>query len=212
MNDLTGRRFGRLIVLGPTDRRYCGNIIWRCRCDCGNEIERPGSMLLRKQTSSCGCYARDYHYVHGGKDTPEYEIWCAVKKRCLNPNDTAYRYYGGRGITICDRWKNSFASFIEDMGKRPSKEHSIDRIDDNKGYEPGNCRWATRIEQMNNVRTNHRIDVYGESLTIEQAARKYGLNSRTLYYRVIKGWDLEEAVSRRPSLSFKHKFKKKLTK
>lgn len=156
--DITGRRFGLLSVLRENGK-LSGKIAWLCRCNCGNERTIRVSSLVRGLTQSCGCVGRSragtLNLSHGeaGLRTPEYNTWKSIKSRCLNPNSTGYEYYGGRGITICDRWRDSFESFLADVGRRPSAKHSIDRYPDNNGnYEPGNVRWATASEQCFNRR------------------------------------------------------------
>src|SRR5690606_36633953 len=129
---------------------------WLCLCDCGNEKSVRADSLVSGRILSCGCYHKEAvsqrTRTHGLSNTLEYHIWENMIQRCTNPNHLAFGYYGGRGITVCDRWRNDFTAFINDMGPRPSNCYSVDRIDVNKGYEPGNCRWATRETQMRNTR------------------------------------------------------------
>lgn len=152
--DLTGMVFGRLTVVcrGP---RQGAKITWACRCECGRLSMAHGQDLRSGKHRSCGCLHLERVTKHGvsapGRRTPTYHSWTAMKMRCLQPNHRKYAYYGGRGITICERWRNSFSAFVEDMGERPAG-HSLDRIDTNGNYEPGNCRWATRDEQRANQR------------------------------------------------------------
>jgi|SRR6267142_833044 len=161
--DLTGKRFGRLIVQWPVGRKgivdKSPSLIWLCLCDCGNVIPVIGQHLRGGGTKSCGCFRHDFRVIHGhnrsrltsGK-SPEYNSWDHMVQRCMNRKNTAWKYYGGRGIKVCKRWQK-FDNFLADMGSRPSTKHSIDRFPNNNGnYEPGNCRWATRIQQMNNTR------------------------------------------------------------
>lgn len=161
-HDLTGRRFGRLVALGPVEIvRYTGatQIKWLCRCDCGGETRALAQNLRKGHSGSCGCLIREVcgnnfrtHGQGGRKITPEYRAWTKMKERCLDPRNKRYADWGGRGISICREWLNDFQRFYSDMGKRPSPDHSLDRINVNGNYEPGNCRWATRLEQARNKR------------------------------------------------------------
>ena len=161
MNDLTGRHFGRLTIIKKTTKRQGGHIIWKALCICGKITYPTSNNLLRGISQSCGCLQREKAKKrltqHGMCGTTEYQIWCGIIKRCYNPNCQRYSDYGGRGIFVCDRWRNNFDVFYKDMGLRP-KSKSLDRWPDhNGGYEPGNVRWATPHEQ----RMNSRPKSYG---------------------------------------------------
>jgi hypothetical protein len=152
--DLTGQRFGRLVVAAFAGRHSGRQALWRCHCDCGNISTVHGVNLRRGFSKSCGCLGAEnrLRLKHGHtinrKRSPEHRVWTGMKDRCINDNSVKWKRYGGRGIKVCDRWLNSFENFLADMGPRPSLQHTLDRYPDNDGdYEPGNVRWATRKEQ-----------------------------------------------------------------
>jgi hypothetical protein len=188
--DISGERFGKLVAIAPTNKKASnGSIIWKYQCDCGNVIYRPASL---RGIKSCGCITRK----HGKAHTKLYKIWSSMKSRCNNPNDKYYHNYGGRGITVCDRWDKAdgFKNFYADVGE-PQKGMSLDRIDNNKGYSPENCRWATRKEQQNNTRVNRMITINGTTKTIHQWCDQMGIKYETARRRIdTYGWSVEEAI------------------
>lgn len=165
-------------------------------CECGEEFEAYIAHV--KGGSGCGCkMGNPTHENTRVTNTPEYTSWCQMKSRCLNPNNPSYPVYGGRGITICDRWINSFENFLSDMGKKPSALHSLDRYpDNNSGYGPANCRWATRTEQQRNYSLNRLIDFNGETKCLSEWAEIHNLPSRIVWFRLFRlGWTPEKCFS-----------------
>jgi hypothetical protein len=177
--NLTGMKFGRLTAIKPLRQGKQGMWIWLCKCDCGNTKEVSSTQLLQHLTTSCGCarFKEDAYRNH-----PEYTIYTAIKRRCNNKNCKSYYRYGGRGIRMCEEWSKDFMKFLEDMGKRPSPKHSIERIDNNGNYEPSNCRWATNIEQANNKSNNVKFTYNDCEYTLKQFARKFNFNYKNLHY------------------------------
>jgi len=193
--DLTGQQFSYLTAIRHIKN---GKSRWLCRCVCGKETVVLSYRLRSGRVRSCGCKRMELiiaknkarGFRGGRQNRPLYNTWLGMVQRCTNPESSCYQHYGGRGITVCDRWLNSFDAFSEDMGPRP-KGKSIDRIDNNKGYSPDNCRWATRHEQMNNTRQNVWIEHNGVTMTASQWSRELGINVRTLCDRAKKGWPAE---------------------
>lgn len=196
--DLTGLTFERLTV-----KRYLGKRRWECVCECGTIKSVSADNLKSGQIKSCGCLFRELltskNTKHGHSKSPTYKSWAGAKDRCTNPNTPYYSSYGGRGIKMCDRWARSFEAFLEDMGERPSPKHSLDRIDNNGNYEPGNCRWSTMEEQANNRRSNRAFSAFGESKTIADWLRDPRCVVRlatTLRNRIVEyGWPPEKAIT-----------------
>ncbi len=169
-------------------------MVWRCACDCGGEKIAKSINLLSGRTKSCGCRRVASHIRHGHYGTRTYIRWGGMIQRCYQPSASSYAYYGGRGIAVCDRWRESFAAFMEDLGECP-EGHELDRIDTNKGYEPGNCAWATRMEQMKNIRRNKWIEAFGERRHLCDWARIYDIDPATLWNRLYRGWAPERALT-----------------
>ncbi len=155
--DLKDLRFGKLIVLDRLSAKGEKHIKWRCRCECGNVVDVSGTHLKSGHTKSCGCIVRN----GGSGRTPEKSSYLAMLSRCLNPKNPKYGLYGGRGISVCKRWADDFGWFLSDMGERPSMSHTLDRIDNDKGYGPENCRWATFKQQSRNTSRNRWIELNG---------------------------------------------------
>jgi hypothetical protein len=155
--DLTGRKYCRLIVIGLSGKKNKTNhLLWTCKCVCGKLIECAGTSLNSGNTKSCGCLANELssirNHKHGDINSKEYRAWFNAKQRCTNPKNNRYKDWGGRNIKMCDRWLNSYENFLSDMGRAPTKRHSIDRINNDGDYEPSNCKWSTPYEQANNKR------------------------------------------------------------
>lgn len=161
-----------------------------CRCICGIERMVRTDGLTPSSSGGCGCRKRSDFIArvtkHGKCRFPEYAVWASMKDRCLNKNSTAYPYYGGRGISVCQEWQNSFVAFICDMGRRPSNKHTLERVDNECGYGKNNCAWESRIAQMNNTRWNRQVVIDERTLSVSQWARALGL-SRSTFENRLKG-------------------------
>lgn len=181
--------------------KYNRGAYWLCRCKCGTERSVRGSALTNGQSRSCGCAApaaiSACHTTHGMSKTQEFSIWVGLVQRATKQTHKDFPRWGGRGITVCERWQgpNGFANFLADMGPRPSKQHSVERKDNEKGYDPDNCEWATAIEQGNNRRTNVFLTMDGKKMTIKQWARATGIGITTLDYRLKHGWTVKQALT-----------------
>ncbi len=196
--ELTGQRFAKLIVVSFSRMDERQQSKWNCLCDCGNICEVAGTNLRRGTTHSCGCFVgdrnREIRTTHGRKRTAEYRIWGGMKQRCRNENYQSYPRYGGRGIDYCERWE-SFENFFEDMGERPSSEHSIGRIENDKGYYKDNCQWELPKQQQNNLSSNRRISIDGVEKTATEWAERYGMDVMRFFGRLKLGWEPLKALT-----------------
>jgi hypothetical protein len=192
---LEGLTFGRWTVLSPVPnrRRY-----WLCRCRCGKEKEVFGASMTNGSSTSCGCYHNELtaarNHKHGLSGTKTHRIWGGMNRRCYDPGCKPYRYYGGRGITVCERWRESFAAFLEDMGECPPGL-TLERIDNDGNYQPGNCRWATMLEQANNKRNIHWLTHNGITRSVSAWAKATGLRRQAIEKRLLRGWSVERALT-----------------
>jgi hypothetical protein len=194
IQDLTGQTFSRLTVIGFAGFR--GRLPhWLCKCDCGATVVVYRGHLKDGHTRSCGCV----HVRHGAarkrRVWSEYDIWVNMKQRCENPRHNAWSYYGGRGIRVCEEWSQSFVAFMTAVGPRPSSKHSMDRIDVNRGYEPGNVRWATRNQQQRNRRDSKVIVHDGRILGAWDWAEVTGIPARRILGRLANGWGVADALT-----------------
>lgn len=197
--DLTGKRFGRLLVIAK-DGHKGKSVAWLCKCDCGEDVVVRGNDLRRGVTQSCGCLHSEVlaerNTRHGLRGTRLYNIWGLMVQRCYNQETSCYDAYGGRGIDIYPEWRDSFQAFYEWSMSNGYKENlTIDRIDNDKGYSPDNCRWVTRKVQANNTRRNHYITYNGETHTLTEWAETLGFNPDTLGSRIYRGWGLDKALT-----------------
>jgi len=202
--DLGGQRFGRLIALYDTGERKNKRVVWRCRCDCGNEVDVMSGNLIFGRTTSCGCYQRERvveaNATHGmarhGEQHPVYRAWIAMLKRCEDLNDPAYKNYGARGIKVCDTWHDAQVFIDWALANDWQKGLSLDRIDNDGNYEPGNCRWTTVKVQARNRRNNHLITFNGKTQCLAEWAEEAGVNRVTLQSRISKyHWPVERALT-----------------
>jgi hypothetical protein len=193
--DMSGQRFGRLIVMGRAANKK-HRIYWRVRCECGKEKTVRGECLKNGKTKSCGCYRREttrkLHATHGLSKSRTYFCWQDMRSRCCNKNDTGFKNYGARGISVCERWEK-FENFLQDMGPRPDGL-MLERINNNAGYSPNNCKWASRSEQNNNTRRVHLITHGGVTLSMSAWGRRSVHSISTMCRRLERGWSLEKAL------------------
>lgn len=202
--NLTGMKFGRLTVMSRAEdiiqasgRRRTA---WLCKCDCGNSVVVSSDNLKSGATTSCGCYKRECtskrKSTHHETNTHLYGVWCTMKSRCYNKNVKSYNRYGGRGIEVCDLWLNSYENFRDwAITNGYSNGLSIDRIDNDKGYSPDNCRWVSEVEQANNRSSNRLITFHGETHNITEWAKILNINPKTIFTRIYSGWSIERILS-----------------
>lgn len=197
--DIAGKKFNKLtaIKFSHMDENYCQ--FWLFKCDCGNEKIIKMRNVELGTTVSCTCHIRKLTTKHGYTNNPVFNIWKKIKARCHDSNDQAYAYYGGRGLSMSEEWKDSFDTFVRDMGVRPSKNHSIDRIDNDIGYSKENCKWSTKHEQQMNRRNTIYVDYNGEKVKLFELCEKINVDyvrtfKRIMYY----GWDIEKSITTPP--------------
>lgn len=196
VTDMAGVRCGRLLVLRRAATNVRQKASWVCLCDCGTQIEADGSKLRRGDIRSCGCLLRDMSTRHGKSRSPEYVVWKGMRQRCNNPKSMSYMNYGARGIAICSQW-DDFDVFLADMGARPSLQHTIERVDNDKGYCPDNCVWATRSDQGKNTRRVKKLTHNGRPITINEVAEISGYKPKSVATFLRSGRTLESILEAR---------------
>ena len=191
-----GTVYGRLTVLGVV--LIGGSRKWKCRCSCGTVKHCRAKDLTSGSVVSCGCRKRDWlvemNTVHGDGGSPEYKAWENMRLRCRNKNTPYYKHYGARGIRVCKRWDRSYEAFLADMGRRPGRGYSLDRIDNDGDYEPGNCRWTTQRGQLRNTRCSRKITLEGVTRPLCEWSEISGVHRATIEYRIKMGWPVKQAV------------------
>lgn len=197
--DYSGKKFGRLIIISPSISDKHGHTKWNCICECGNTIIVRTLLLTGGTTKSCGCYRKEIvsnmFATHRKISSRAYRSWGSMKARCFNKFDKWYCRYGGRGITVCKRWMK-FENFYLDMGERPLGK-SLDRINNNGNYEPANCRWATKTEQMGNKSNNVIYELNGIKDCVSGWSRRLGIKRETLQSRIVRGWSLIDLLTKK---------------
>lgn len=198
--NIQGERFGSSVVLSESGRDSSGKIVWLCACDCGAEFKTTGTNLRTGRVKSCRecslARVAGAATTHGLTETPEYWVLVGIKDRCLNKNNNRYERYGGRGIKVCDRWLESVEHFVSDMGPRPSSKHSIERIDIDGNYEPGNCVWATLEQQAKNRSNNTQITINGVTKNIQQWSADTGVCRTVILKRMRRGLSGEDLIKK----------------
>ena len=197
--DLSGEKFGKLTAIAPAGYAKNGKTLWLCRCDCGKLATVKTNELRTGGTKSCGCLVKEVlsvmHRTHGMSGDRIYRIWRLMKNRCTNSRSPDYPHYGGRGITVCDEWRNSFEAFRDwALANGYADNLSIDRIDVNGNYCPENCRWATQVQQCENRTNNNLITCDGETLPVKVWAKRLSISADVLYSRKRHGWSDEMTI------------------
>lgn len=188
--NLTGNKFGEWVV---TDKKFGASYL--CICSCGTEKIIQSQTIKRGSSKSCGCKGKDWCRRHGMEGTLTYNTWSAVKQRCHNPESNLYKNYGGRGIKMFQEWYNDFSTFYKDMGEKPIG-FSLDRIDPNGNYEPGNCRWASSKQQARNKRNTVYLSYKGERKPLAELAEIHGIKRKIVEWRLKNGWSVEDALEK----------------
>lgn len=205
---MIGMKFSRLIVLAQVDNPKSRSISYECFCECGNRKVVTKYNLLNKMVKSCGCLHDEMtskrFTTHGLSKSPTYTVWANMKSRCYRANHPQYNDYGGRGITVCESWINSFENFLSDIGEKPFGL-SLDRIDNNKGYSKENCRWASLKVQNRNKRENNILTIGSESKCIAEWSEISNLSEDLIRQRVNLGWSAQDAISI-PKMKRGHKY------
>lgn len=192
-----GQRYGRLVAIRFAEKSAHGRPRWLFLCDCGKEHVADAGNVRRGAAASCGCFRRETVRVplkHGLVKAPEYNSWSQMRDRCSNPKNSDFHNYGGRGITVSLEW-HDFRNFYQDMGPKPSSQHSLDRIDNDGNYEPGNCRWATAQEQRRNQSGIRMVTYAGRVMPLFEAIERSGLSPRAVHQRLFREWSEEEALT-----------------
>ena len=191
----TGQRFGNLIILCQNSKIVANRKRWSCRCDCGDIKIVDQNNLVTGHTKSCGCLkikvCKERVITHNDSNSKEYRAWQNLKNRCSNSNCSQYKNYGGRGIKVCVRWEKSYENFLKDIGRAPSRIHSIDRVNNNGNYSPKNCKWSTHKEQAHNQRKT--VVFNGENAS--DAAKRLGGGAGLIHLRLRSGWSKEKAFT-----------------
>jgi len=193
LSNLVGQKFNRLTVMRFEGKNKNRQSIYLCKCDCGKELMVLGYTLKNNHTKSCGCLKLQKLTRHGYSRSKIYNVWHDIVQRCNNKNNCNYKYYGGRGVSVCDRWLK-FENFLEDMGEPPTNKHEIDRIENDLGYHKENCRWATRKNNNRNKSNNRLIHFQNKDWCFAELAEVYNICPNTLRHRLNKGLSIEQSI------------------